>query len=85
MLLATPMPDEWLGYLQANVRHYALLSDAEQARLRDDLRVLIDEKGWEGYDGLMITDEIKVTIAGQACLLLLNLEHNYFDRVSEGV
>ena len=81
ILLATPMPAEWLGYLQANVRHYALLSEAEQGRLRDDLRVLIDEKAWEGYDGLTLTDEIKVTIAGQACLLLLNLDHNYFDRV----
>jgi Mlc titration factor MtfA (ptsG expression regulator) len=75
------MPGDWLGYLQTNVRHYALLSEAEQGRLRDDLRVLIDERAWEGRDGLQITDEIKVTIAGQACLLLLNLDHNYFDDV----
>ena len=47
---------------------YALLSEAEQARLRDDLRVFIAEKQWEGCGGLDITDEIKVTIAAQAML-----------------
>lgn len=81
VLLATPFPEEWLGYLQTNVGHYALLNETEQSRLRDDLRILMEEKAWEAFDNLTITDEIKVTIAGQACLLLLGLEHNYFDRV----
>src|SRR5205807_2129933 len=31
--------------------------------------------------GLKITDEIQVTIAAQACLLVLGLEHNFYDRV----
>ena len=69
-LLETPFPPEWLGYLQQNMAHYPLLSEAEQARLRDDLRIFIAEKTWEGCGGLRMTDEIKVTIAAQACLLL---------------
>jgi hypothetical protein len=80
-ILAQPFPAEWLPYLQRNVAHYRYLSEAEQARLRDDLRIFIAEKHWEGCGGLVITDEIKVTIAAQACLLVLGLEHNYFDRV----
>jgi len=80
-LLAEPFPYEWLEILKRNVRYYPLLRSDEQARLRDDLRVLIAEKTWEGCGGQEINDEIKVTIAAQACLLLVGLDHDYFDRV----
>jgi Mlc titration factor MtfA (ptsG expression regulator) len=76
-----PFPPAWLEYLRRNVAHYKYLTDAEQARLRDDLRIFVAEKNWEGCGGLRITDEIKVTIAAQACLLVLGMEHNYYDRV----
>jgi Mlc titration factor MtfA (ptsG expression regulator) len=72
---------EWLTFLHKNVIHYQHLSKTEQGRLRDDLRIFIAEKHWEGCGGLKITDEIKVTIAAQACLLVLGMKHNYFDRV----
>jgi Mlc titration factor MtfA (ptsG expression regulator) len=80
-LLAQPFPAEWLRYLQSNVALYALLSEPEQARLRDDLRVFIAEKDWEGCGGLEMTDEIKVTIAALAGLLTLGMEHDYYSRV----
>ncbi len=80
-LLATPFPADWLAYLDSNVALYAGLTPAEQQRLRDDLRVFIAEKTWEGCGGLAITDEIKVTVAAQACLLLLGMEHDYFETV----
>ena len=64
--------------MRANVWQYAFLSPADQARLRDDLRVLVAEKNWEGGRGFAVTDEVKVTVAAQAALLLLGLEHNYF-------
>jgi Mlc titration factor MtfA (ptsG expression regulator) len=80
-ILARPFPPAWHGYLQRNVAHYRYLTAAEQARLRDDLRVFIAEKHWEGCGGLVITDEIRVTVAAQACLLVLGMEHNVYDRV----
>ncbi len=80
-LLDEPFPAEWLSYLHKNVGHYHRLSEGEQAKLRDDLRVFIAEKNWEGCGGLQITDEIKVTIAAQACLLVLGMEHECYDRV----
>ena len=80
-LLAQPFPPRWLEYLRKNVAHYQYLTDAEQAKLRDDLRIFIAEKYWEGCGGLTMTDEIKVTIAAQVCLLVLGLKHNYFERV----
>ena len=80
-LLAMPIADEWLTYLRSNVALYASLTDLEKERLRNDLRVFIAEKNWEGCGGITITDEIKVTVAAQACLLLLGIEHDYFSRV----
>jgi Mlc titration factor MtfA (ptsG expression regulator) len=80
-IFASPFPHDWLTFLRKNVAHYQYLSDQEQARLRDDLRIFIAEKHWEGCAGLTITNEIKVTIAAQACLLVLGMKHNYFDRV----
>ncbi|MBY0523337.1 MAG: zinc-dependent peptidase [Gemmataceae bacterium] len=80
-ILATPFPSEWVPYLDKNIAHYRYLTDAEKARLRDDLRIFVAEKSWEGCGGLTMTDEMKVTIAAQAMLLVLGLAHNYFDRV----
>jgi MtfA peptidase len=80
-LVEQPFPDLWLKYLHNNVAHYRYLTEPEQARLRDDLRIFIAEKYWEGCGGLTMTDEIKVTIAAQVCLLVLGLKHNYFESV----
>jgi Mlc titration factor MtfA (ptsG expression regulator) len=80
-LLAQPFPAEWLPYLEDNVALYRSLADSEKARLRDDLRVFIAEKEWVGCGGLEMNEEIKVTIAALACLLLLGIEHDYFSRV----
>jgi Mlc titration factor MtfA (ptsG expression regulator) len=80
-ILAGPFPPDWLDYLRKNVPVYDLLPAADQTRLRDDLRVFIAEKTWEGCGGQAITDEVKVTVAAQACLLLLGVEHDYFGQV----
>ena len=69
--------------MKSNVFYYQLLNDAERTRLENDARTVIAEKTWEGCGGLEITDEMKVTIAAQACLLVLNLElADYYARVS---
>lgn len=89
-LLAQPFPNDWLLYLQRNVRHYHLLKDDERIKLRDDLRIFIDDKYWElGGDwsalnehGREVSDEMKVTIAAQACLLTLHIpDHDHYKRV----
>jgi len=81
-LLATPFPAPWRDYLVRNVPHYRYLQLAEQEKLHNDLRIFVAEKHWEGCGGLEMTDEIKVTIAANASLLVLGLEHDCFDRVT---
>ena len=52
--------------------YYRLLSDDEQTQLQKLIRVFLAEKKFEGCGGLEMTDEIRVTIAAQVCILLLN-------------
>src|SRR5689334_13291335 len=81
-LLTEPFPPWWLGILQRNVAHYPRLSPEEQAKLRDIARILIAEKYWESAGGLFVTDEIRVTVAAQAALLLLGMDdHDHYSRV----
>ncbi len=68
-------PEAWLPYLHENVFLYGLLSDADQARMRRIVPRFIATKFWEGCAGLAITDEVRVTIAAQACLLLLGFDY----------
>lgn len=80
-ILAAPFPSEWLRLLERNVAHYRHLTTEEQALLRDELRFFVAEKNWEGCNGLTVTDEMKVTIAAQACLMTLGLEGDPFRAV----
>jgi Mlc titration factor MtfA (ptsG expression regulator) len=53
------------------VAHYRLLSEGDRQKLRDRIQIFLDEKPIEGAGGLEIDDTIRVTIAAEACLLLL--------------
>ena len=76
-----PFPREWLTIVKQNVAYYGLLTREEQAELRGHMQVFLDEKRFEGCAGLEITDEIRVTLAAQACLLLLHRPTNYFPKM----
>ena len=76
-----PLPSEWVAFVRANVAHYCMLDDAERAELHSTMQVFLEEKHWEGCGGLDLTDEIRVTIAAQACLLQLGLPHDYYRNV----
>jgi len=78
-LLEQPFPA--VEVLERNVKHYQLLSTDEQKRLRDLVQVFVAEKSWEGCGGLSLTDEMKYTIAAQACLLVLALPHRLYENV----
>ncbi len=79
--LAEPLPEAWDAIIRTNVAHDAWLDRDERKHLRDLLRIFIAEKRWEGCGGLEVTDEIRVTIAAQACLLILNLPHDGYRQV----
>jgi Mlc titration factor MtfA (ptsG expression regulator) len=70
--LARPLPQEGLATLTKNIPVYARLPAALQQQLQRLVVQFLHQKKFVGCDGLDITDEMRYTIAGQACLLLLN-------------
>ena len=77
-LKSQPFPDHWLEIIKRRVAFFDRLSAADQSELFNHVQVLLAEKRFEGCAGLEITDEIRVTIAAQACLLLLHRKTDYF-------
>eukprot|EP00913_Durusdinium_trenchii_P008845 g8311.t1 len=67
--------------LAANVWQYETMPADARRRLLDITRILVAEKYWEGCGGLKLNDEIRVTIAGHAGLLLVGWNDRYFDRL----
>lgn len=69
-----PFPPAWLAFIEKNVPYVRRLPEDDKRELLGDVLVFLDEKTFEGCGGLELTDEIRVTIAAQACLLLLHRE-----------
>jgi MtfA peptidase len=80
-LMATPFPSSWEKIVRSNVAHYCMLNDTDRDQLKGLIQVFMAEKHWEGAGGLLLTDEICVTISAQACLLLLGLPHDNYRNV----
>jgi len=80
-LTHAPFPSNWEEMIRRNVAPYCMLDEAERKHLRELIAVFIAEKSWEGCGGLELTDEIRVTISAQACLLILNLPHIFYENV----
>jgi len=79
-LFSAPFSGEWVRILKQNVSLYKLLPKDFQSELHGHINIFLDEKVFVGCGGLEITDEIRVTIAAQACILLLNRKTNYYPR-----
>ncbi len=80
-LRAQPFPKDRLRTIERNVLFFRRLSANDQAELLGHIQVCLAEKRFEGCGGLELTDEICVTIAAQACLLLLHRKTDYFPRL----
>lgn len=75
---ARHFPLGWLGIISKNVRFYQRMIEADKEELRRHILIFLDEKRFVGCGGLEITEEIKVTIAAQACVLLLHRKTDYY-------
>ena len=80
-LRAQPFPDAWKEILNRNFSLYRFLPDRLKNELHGHIRVFLAEKNFEGAGGLEMTDEIRVTIAAQACALLLNRPTDYYPQL----
>jgi Mlc titration factor MtfA (ptsG expression regulator) len=77
-LMQKLMPEDWLAILRVNVPYYNCLPQEDQHRLQGLIHIFLDEKSFEGVGGLEMTDEIRLTIAAQACILMLHRHEDLY-------
>jgi Mlc titration factor MtfA (ptsG expression regulator) len=70
-ILNAPFPDAWSTMLTNNVVHWRYLEGAEREQAEETVKDLVARKHWSAAQGFEMTDEVRVTIAGQAALLTL--------------
>ena len=76
------MPDGWPDIVERKVAVWAALDDTERELLETASDWLLRHKHWEAAHGFTIDDEIRVTIAAQAALLVLGLSTDEYREVS---
>lgn len=80
-ILSQPFPAVWDQLVETNFALYRRLPADARQKLRRAVQIFVAEKYWEGCNGLAMTDEIKVTIAAQACMLVLGFKDELFERL----
>ena len=73
-----PFPAEWRKTLMHNFPVYRRMPTDLQMQLKQRIKQFVYEKTFTGCAGLEITDEVRVTIAASACLLILNRDSDVY-------
>jgi Mlc titration factor MtfA (ptsG expression regulator) len=81
-LRSEPSPLHWRRILETNFPLFNRLTTEDQKELLGHIKVFLEEKHFEGCGGLELNDEIRVTIAAQACLLLMHRETDYYPNLT---
>ena len=76
-----PVPSAWPQLVARQVPLVSRLPAPDQERLFRLMQLFLKEVPLEGCAGLEITEEIRVTIAAEACLLLLKMPYPRYIRV----
>ena len=77
-----PFPPSWVAVLERSIPLYRRLSEVDRSELRGLIQVFLAEKMFEGGAGFKITDDVRVIIAAQACILLLHRKASYYPGLS---
>ncbi|WP_299495510.1 M90 family metallopeptidase [uncultured Shewanella sp.] len=78
-----PFPKAWRNILKQRFPYFNAMPTDLQLQLKQHIQVFVSEKTFVGCKGLKIDDEIRVIIAAQACLLLLNRKTDFYPKLTE--
>jgi Mlc titration factor MtfA (ptsG expression regulator) len=78
-----PFPPQWRLFLRRNVPLYRALPQHHRRQLEQHIQVFLAEKRFVGCEGVEVTDEMRLMVAAQACVLLLNRPARYFPKLHE--
>lgn len=73
-----PLPSTWKAILRRRMPLFARLPPPLRARLAARMQVFMAEKRFYGCNGLVVTEEMRVTIAAYACLLVVGREDAHY-------
>ena len=76
-----PFPEEWVQYLEKNIQVYTRLPMSLRKQLRKLIKRFLHQIHFSAAGGLEITDEIRLIIAAEACMLLLNRKSAVYPRL----
>jgi len=76
-----PLSPQWRAILEQRVAPYGQLTADQRQRLHEQMQVLLAEKQYLGCNKLAVTEEMRVTVAAIASLLLLQDQGNYFPKL----
>ena len=78
---AQAFPKHYRQIIKKRIPYFAQMPTDLQLQLKKHILVFLDEKEFIGFGGIKINDDIRVTVATQACLLLLNRRTNYYPKL----
>ncbi|MHC4231164.1 MAG: M90 family metallopeptidase [Planctomycetota bacterium] len=81
VLMRKPIDKGFPAFIEKNIPLYVRLPADLKQQLHGMVNVFLAEKEFVGCSGQEITDEVRVTIAAQACMLLLNRKTNFFPKL----
>jgi len=76
-----PFKKQWRKIIQQRMPYFKQMPADLQLQLKQHIQVFLAEKTFVGCNGVKINDEIRITVAAQACLLLLNRKTNYYPKL----
>jgi len=76
-----PFPEQWVEILERNIQVYTHLPMPLRLQLRRLIKQFLHQKHFSGAGGLIVDDEMRVTIAAQACMLQLNRKGDLFPKL----
>jgi len=82
-LRSQPFPPAWREIIDRQVPLARRLPPDLRRQLEQHIQVFLAEKPFIGCGGQEITEEVRVTIAAQACLLILNRKTYYYPNLRE--
>ena len=80
-LQQAPAPAHWRPTLEKNLPMIAKLQPSLWKQLVERMNIFLATKNFEGCGGLELTDEMKLTVAAQACLLLLGRDAKVYPKL----
>jgi Mlc titration factor MtfA (ptsG expression regulator) len=80
---SVPFPSQWRELLKQSLPIYSRMPTGLRERLEPSIRAFLREVRFVGCDGLTVTDEMRLVVATQACLLTASRRANpYRDLMS---